>query len=344
MKKLFYLFSLTYMFTLSFAFDSYLIEENGNELSKVLKIEKQLKDVFSYPFDCQKIDNKIFLIDTSTPAILKYDDEGNLLNLIDRKGKGPGELLGPVYMWAGKKSNELIVYDERRNEYLTYDYDLNFKKAKPKGVNFISRQFFYPNGSYTLRTDFQQVKNNVEFLHNIRYGDRILYKVKCHPFLMGKYHYKQPTFSQKEKGLYIAIQSREKYEIDYYEKGELLRKYVKKVQRVGIQENFEEEKELAEKRERFWKNKQNMIVEIPEEIYGYHQLIQGIDTNDNIWVLTCDNQGRKIDVISKNGNFQGYIRLKDEAKMDFFVINNNLITITGDNDIVTFRNYKIEMN
>lgn len=67
-----------------------------------------------------RVDKKgnIYVLDSSAPKILKFDDAGNLLFSIGRKGQGPGELMAPSVIELGKNGS-ILVYDVG-NLRLTY--------------------------------------------------------------------------------------------------------------------------------------------------------------------------------------------------------------------------------
>lgn len=101
-----------------------------NKKQRVVKInlEKELtlgespggQTAFFQSIRSFRVDNlgNIYVLDSRAPKLIKFDNRGNVLFSIGRKGQGPGEFMVPTMMELGKQ-NSILVYDVG-NRRLTY--------------------------------------------------------------------------------------------------------------------------------------------------------------------------------------------------------------------------------
>jgi hypothetical protein len=113
--------------------------------------------------------DRIFILDRKiTKSIYIFDMNGNLLNIINKIGKGPGEFLKPFDITIDKKNNTLMVYcqDERKINY--YNFDGTFLKDWKINIFFWAFQYIKPDmlaifthNAYNYLNDYGEIPYNL---------------------------------------------------------------------------------------------------------------------------------------------------------------------------------------
>lgn len=106
-------------------------------LNELPKSAIQLKYKFSFPkeeeepflrqpsYFCLDNDNDLYISDCRNNTIYKFNLEGKFLKQMGSKGKGPGELLNPLFLSVDKMGN-LVVYDTNNLRMQIFDSGGNY--------------------------------------------------------------------------------------------------------------------------------------------------------------------------------------------------------------------------
>lgn len=73
-------------------------------------------------------DNRIFILDNLTKSILVFNQKGKFIFRIKTIGKGPGEYLILSDFDLDRENKSIILYSDRPNKILQYDFDGNYLK------------------------------------------------------------------------------------------------------------------------------------------------------------------------------------------------------------------------
>jgi hypothetical protein len=118
---------------------------------EVVRLETNVNSLIG---DMRKIEfqnNKFYILDRSQVLYL-FDEKGNYINKLDKKGKGPGEYLEMRDFFVNKDGSVKILSS---HTILTYDSNLNFIEQKAVRVRSdngreINPIRFLPNGDFTF--------------------------------------------------------------------------------------------------------------------------------------------------------------------------------------------------
>ncbi len=99
----------------------------------------------------QIVGNKIYIMDNS--VLYVFDEQGNPVRKIDRRGKGPGEYVYTSYFLVDEANSEIFIHDLYEDEMVVCDLSGQLKRVfKTAGNQFISL-----NDSLILSSTFPMV-------------------------------------------------------------------------------------------------------------------------------------------------------------------------------------------
>ncbi|MCH6235617.1 6-bladed beta-propeller [Cognataquiflexum rubidum] len=99
-------------------------------------------------------ENLIFVLDSKiSNSVFIYSKNGKLVNKIESKGTGPGELFSPVNIEINEEDKELIVFDGKLGKFLYYDFKGNFLKEKRKTEIISVFDMFFQNSHFYFVDD-----------------------------------------------------------------------------------------------------------------------------------------------------------------------------------------------
>lgn len=310
--------------------------------------ETELEDIQSFVFDQIYKNDKVYLADSKQPAVVVYDLNGEYVKTIGCDGEGPGEFRNVCYLWDRSDKNYLVVYDENLQKLSHFDYEGHFLETEALAdLSKPSKKRVFQNGLVIESGEifFDKVpKNKVVVQIQTDEINKTIYEVAEHPFLLGWYNYKKPYFAVSDDKIYLIQTSRDKYELQIYNKqGELERAINKSCVKIPISsEDLPEAKEFAGKmEERFGKT-----VEIEKDLYGYHRVIRNIYIDDvqQLWIAATDKQGDLLDVYNDAGNLLAQCRPEGDDLFDRAHIQDGYIySVIQNEELESFvlRKYKI---
>lgn len=174
-------------------------------------------------------DNLCYLVDRTDKSVIILED-GKFVKRFGRKGKGPGEFIGPGNILVSE--SEIIVFDINRSEILYFDLNGNFKIAKTLPL-LIEEMSILPNGNYVIshiiNIEFKGEKkykhiaidlfdkefNKIRNLNKLKYINAYLPKNKKAYFNLFMY---QSVLLVDENGVFIADPENytiTKYSVDF---------------------------------------------------------------------------------------------------------------------------------
>jgi len=306
---------------------------------------RELEEVSAYVFDTLYYEDVVYLVDTKSPAIRIMSLTGELLKSFDRKGKGPGELIRPSYIWLDKADNSICLYDDGDLQIKRYTTDLTFRSQQRLEYNYIPTCIYYMNNNeikHFSSVEFSDkgmiFAHNVSLVHDDQ--EKVLYSTDFHMFIKGWYKHEQPLISVLDNKLAIGYYSRQRFEIDIFdENGNLTQKFTAPVKPLPLEKNdFKDKEEYAKKA---MNNMPNL--KIDKSIYGYHPVFLSLTaTDDNLlWALCRDNQGCFFRVIDGKKQI-AQLRLTEQNPTFPHLKGDYLYLIDGnEDDGYTFVSYKI---
>lgn len=130
--------------------------------AKYIKLESVDSSLISGIRKIMLSPDRIF-VQTPTDLIV-FNDEGNYINKINRRGKGPGEYLLLTDTWLDLDENTINILDGRLGKTITFSWDFNYLSEFMHGVKGLSffmlnrDNFFIYNGNdIASTTDYKLV-------------------------------------------------------------------------------------------------------------------------------------------------------------------------------------------
>lgn len=170
MKILFYLILL---YNLSFSHPSY---KYLNLIGSFPDENSQIKDAYlSSPFKIEKFDNTYIVSDAETGCLKVFNENGQLVRVIGRKGQGPGEI-GKSYVFTVNKQNgDIYSFDSDNHRISIFKVDGSFKKSIRTTLSvwdmiFVKGYLFMSAYSETNKTLFVKMDsegNIIKFFGNL---------------------------------------------------------------------------------------------------------------------------------------------------------------------------------
>lgn len=98
--------------------------------SKVISLETTNRSLFSNIDRLSMYNDKIFILDKKSNAVLIFSSTGKFLSKIKSIGKGPGEYIGLKDFSVDEKSEYIILYSHRPYKLLFYNLEGKFVKEQ----------------------------------------------------------------------------------------------------------------------------------------------------------------------------------------------------------------------
>ena len=140
-------------------------EELSIERKSAKHKEEMFQNIVSLVIDSA---NNIYILDKKAANIKIFNENGNFLKIIGRRGEGPGEFMRPENV-ALSPDNELYVYDSGRFTIQVFSIDGKFKTQIPfaqilvEGPKFTSKgEILASHGVFTENPKFALKKFNNE--------------------------------------------------------------------------------------------------------------------------------------------------------------------------------------
>ncbi|MBN1968659.1 MAG: hypothetical protein JXR48_18335 [Candidatus Delongbacteria bacterium] len=283
---------------------------------------------------CDKYGN-IYLLDKDKVSVKKYDNQGNFLTAFASRGSGPGELNRPSSICI--KGDTVLINDLNTQMTSKFSSSGIFIKNIPYTSNvprkiqpiddkrYANIQFSYQNdpdglkilGSLVISDD--QFSDDLKIWENFApYGNT----TDLHEFY--------PEFHVGKNKIYIADNSRDKYQIFVYDfNGTKLKEIRKDYIRIKM-----DTKDLETLKSNFKKSNPYLDSVRVEVTNKFALLDIELDKDENIWIKPSlderdiDKYGKAFDIFDKEGIFQNRIYLEE-------IPSNSRINFYGDILIVT---------
>jgi len=120
----------------------YLEEELSIERISTKPKEEMFQNIVSLVIDDA---GNIYILDKKAANIKIFNNNGNFLKIIGRRGEGPGEFVSPENV-ALSPNNELYVYDSRRFTIQVFSIDGKFKTQIPFAMSLVEGPKFTSKG------------------------------------------------------------------------------------------------------------------------------------------------------------------------------------------------------
>jgi len=203
---------------------------------------KQEYILYRILMDVDEYEN-IYILDVAAPSIRVFDEKGNYIRTIGKKGQGPGEMLNPRSIQVTPQ-NEIMIYDLGNRRFSFYSLDGEFLRQ-----NLAAKAYFISNakmdskgyivGGLLQRESYSLNKFDLELkpVLTIYTIDMVRLSRTAELELM------VPSFSfDLTKKDIIVCGNNEKYELQIFDsQGKLLRKIVKEYEPLEISEREKEE-------------------------------------------------------------------------------------------------------
>ncbi len=288
------------------------------------------------------VDNtgRIYVLDVRESHVKVFDQNGNYIKTIGKKGQGPGELDFPLSLSITAK-NELAVEDFRSRRLAFFSLEGEFKKNLLTAKVGLARIDIDSEGSMVgiaivrdeenPRYELKKFDSDLNYLHSL--GSSPLPSASgggLNPFL-------GIILSQIDNNDQVVCGYPENYEIKIFDKeGNLKRKLIKEYDPVEItEEEIEEETEGMPP---------NIKISMPK----YHSAYRWFTTDDEgrIYVMTwervTEGEGNYYDVFDSEGRFIVKISLKTRP---FVLKNEKFYTVEDDDEGFLFiKRYKVIWN
>jgi len=131
-------------------------------LDRVVKLEAKDTSLIGYLRQVRYVGDRIIVLDDIRMSVLLFDDQGNFLRTIGRRGKGPGEYSEPtnVYVYG----SEIAVVDTKETRILFFSFDGTHNRTiRPDNSKL--RVFFYENiiirDNLMYVCDFHSLNKNI---------------------------------------------------------------------------------------------------------------------------------------------------------------------------------------
>lgn len=205
-------------------------------------------------------DSSFFIRDETQCNIAKFDQQGNLLKIFGKKGKGPGDLLYPGRV-SFSSNHELFVMDIFPEKKISiFDAEGNFQRViktekRPRDIALLkeNRIGYLVNERISKAVENNTKNNFLICVKNIKTGEEItvgckyvlpindVITVQGINFYVGKNYFARHVFiaGAKEGNLLVGLSTEPKINV-YSPKGEKLSSFDLKMKPPEISEEFKE--------------------------------------------------------------------------------------------------------
>jgi hypothetical protein len=112
------------------------------DLERVIKLETTDVSTIGYMRQVRYVGGRLIVLDDIQMSVMLFDDQGNFLRAIGRRGKGPGEYSEPTNVYI--HGSEIVVVDTAESQILFYNFDgTHTRTVRPDNSKF--KIFFYGN-------------------------------------------------------------------------------------------------------------------------------------------------------------------------------------------------------
>ena len=282
--------------------------------------------------------NNIYIVDQKTASIKKFDNNGNFLQSIGKKGLGPGEI--DVLLNILVYNDTLLVFG---NSKLINKFDLygNFSSQTPyktknivgssQLMNFTDSTFF----AYSLT--YEKDKDNITFVAKTCIYDYSMKEVlvlntttlpveEYHKTPHKMFELEHHIASDNDKIIYIATWNKEKYLIEGFD--------FFGNKKIVISKNYRKIPFTIKEKEIIKKDKRGQELDFFNSMYDYRYSFSNlyVDKSNNLWVQTSGNIAGDLfsyDIFNEEGVFV--------AKYTFG-LNDNKNIFGGKDGILYFEN------
>ena len=201
---------------------------------------------------------------SSREQLFKFDNKGNFIKVIGRKGQGPGEYQN-VDRLRITDAGTISVYDSANAKFLFFNPDGSLREEKKKTSRIFTFEGIYlDNGNFILRERQNDQKKGIRTFHYILL-DSNFEKIKDLPpsFWIEIPYFKPPkisllgysmTLEISNNKIFVGSNMKEDLEIEVYDfQGNILKKIRKETERLKIPKEYKEDFIQRFKRFPVWK-------------------------------------------------------------------------------------------
>jgi hypothetical protein len=259
-------------------------------------------------------DDKIYTVSALSKLFAIYDLEGNVVKIYERSGQGPGEFGLPSICYYDKPQNGISVVDNMNQKELLFDFNGNFvKETKFNPMNTPMSRYYVNDQQFKWSNQVivDQAAGKVLVEPTIAKIDgdseKVIFQTSFNPVRISMSTMGMPIITGNQRNLYISSYDIENYQVKRYNaEGDvdlIINKKYSKVERPK-----EEVTELKNKIDQYVKQAaQGFKVETTG--FEFEYAIDFLFSDDaNLYVVTHDQHGSLIDVISQKGVIKKQLR------------------------------------
>ena len=336
-------------FLMVIGFNLLAVEVNNSKKPTVPQKDFELKNsiVMSDDFfgvtDFKIAADKIITVDAMSKSVVILDLKGEIINIIDAQGKGPGELSMPTNIFLEESEGRFGIVDQMNRRVSYYDFSGNYIEDEPfegmsvpidKG-NIANHDINY-NMKISIDKEKGKVTSKPTIALKLNEEEIILHQSSFDPMKMNLQN-TLPMFCNNSDYICVSVMSTDEYKIKKYDsKGNLLQTITKDFDKIKkpeedikkIEERFDEMKERVKAAG------SNLNINLSDLIYEYSIMSLELDDENNIWALTVDDRGYLFDKFNKKGKIVTQYKIGDSMSdvRVYRFYQGNFYTFSGNED------------
>jgi len=286
--------------------------------------------------------DNIYTVSLAGKMVVITDLEGQLVDLIDELGSGPGEFQMPTAIYDDALNNRIGVTDQmnRRNSYYNYDgsyiEDVGFE-----GMDIL--QSVYNSGDTKIKYYFKiiinQEKGTVMMEPTVEIqtesGPEKVFTSMMNPLQMDFSSGAMPWVATSDKYVYVTTMNFDEYRVQVFNQdGSHQVDIVKDFKRI------KRSKEELEKIEEMMDSVKEQtraagaLQEIDTDGFQYQNGVNSMitDSKGQLWVHSYDDKGAVFDIFNETGKIISQARIKDHNFGQCQFYNGKLYEITTDEE------------
>jgi len=345
MKKIILITVLLVM--LSFMFAEKLVVENPYK-PKVKATKLKLANSYEIheDFDMANMffiqDDKIITVSMAGKMAILTDLEGNLVDLIDELGSGPGELQMPAAIYDDGPNNRFGITDQinRRNSY--YDYDGNYiEDIAFQGMD-VEQSLYYCGDTkirYYFKIIINQEKGTVMMEPTVEIqaesGPVKVFTSLMNPLQMDFSTGAMPWVATSDEYVYVTTMNFKEYRVQVFNpdgthKMDIVKEFKKLKRPKEELEKIEDMMDGIKEQTRAAGGQQEIDTAGFQYENGVNSMIT--DAQGQLWVHSFDDKGAVFDIYNETGKIVSQARIEDHRFGQCQFYKGKLYEITTDEE------------